>query len=175
LTQLHETQLDPAEIAELYLKYSDALSRFLRGVLRDPLLAHDVLQSTFTKLVELGHTTREGSRKAWLFQVAYREAMAVRRRQMTGQRVLQQVARTQPETCQTGEDALIRGETIQRVRDALRDLPETQQQVVRMRVYEEKSFAQIARELGIPLGTALGRMRSALTKLRQILPGEQLD
>jgi len=45
-------------------------------------------------------------------------------------------------------------------------LPPEQQQVVRMRIYEDKTFAVIAAELGIPLGTALGRMRTALIKLR---------
>ena len=37
---------------------------------------------------------------------------------------------------------------------------------MRMRIYEEKTFAVIAKELGIPLGTALGRMRTALMKLK---------
>ena len=38
-----------------------------------------------------------------------------------------------------------------------------------MRIYEEKTFAVIAKELKIPLGTALGRMRAALIKLRSRL------
>ena len=61
---------------------------------------------------------------------------------------------------------LVRAETIQLVRRAIRELPAEQQQVVRMRIYENKTFAVIAAELGIPLGTALGRMRTALIKLR---------
>jgi RNA polymerase sigma-70 factor (ECF subfamily) len=39
-----------------------------------------------------------------------------------------------------------------------------------MRIYEEKTFATIAEELGIPLGTALARMRAALEKLRRSVP-----
>ena len=38
-----------------------------------------------------------------------------------------------------------------------------------MRIYEEKKFVEIADELNIPLGTALGRMRSGLQKLRTSL------
>jgi RNA polymerase sigma-70 factor (ECF subfamily) len=48
----------------------------------------------------------------------------------------------------------------------LEELPAEQRQVVRMRIYEEKTFAIIAKELKIPIGTALGRMRSALQKLK---------
>jgi len=40
-------------------------------------------------------------------------------------------------------------------------------------IYEEKTFAVIAEELGIPLGTALARMRSALEKLRRRLSSEE--
>jgi RNA polymerase sigma-70 factor (ECF subfamily) len=35
-----------------------------------------------------------------------------------------------------------------------------------MRIYEQKTFATISKELQIPLGTALARMRSAVFKLQ---------
>jgi hypothetical protein len=44
-----------------------------------------------------------------------------------------------------------------------------------MRIYEEKTFAVIAKELKIPLGTALGRMRAAMIKLRARLAEEGTD
>jgi RNA polymerase sigma-70 factor (ECF subfamily) len=171
LAELNQEQLDPAEVAALYLEHADALKRFLRGVLRDPLLANDVLQTTFARLLEVGHTSRHESRRAWLFQVAYREALAVRRRQSTGERILRQAAWSRQATGPMGqEDLLIRRETIERMRNALSQLPPAQQQIVKKRVYEEKRFREIARELKIPLGTALGRMRAALQRLRSILP-----
>ena len=49
----------------------------------------------------------------------------------------------------------------------LAGLPDKQRQIVHMRIYEEKTFAVIAEELDIPLGTALARMRTALAKLRK--------
>ena len=45
--------------------------------------------------------------------------------------------------------------------------------MVLARVYEEKTFAQIAGESGLPLGTVLTRMRRALEKLRRTMrPGD---
>ena len=41
-----------------------------------------------------------------------------------------------------------------------------------MRMHEEKTFATIADELGVPLGTVLSRMQAALKKLRQRLDGK---
>jgi DNA-directed RNA polymerase specialized sigma24 family protein len=55
------------------------------------------------------------------------------------------------------------------VRAALVTLPLEQQQIVQLRIYDERTFADIAAELGIPLGTALTRMRLALEKLRAAL------
>jgi RNA polymerase sigma factor (sigma-70 family) len=175
LTELQQERLDPAEVAALYVEHADALRRFLRGVLRDSELANDVLQATFAKLLEVGHTTRQRSRRAWLFQVAYREAMAIRRRRATGERVLQRVAWMRSPHGASSEDALVRRETIERIRDELRSLPAAQQQIVRMRIYDTKTFAEISQDLEIPIGTALGRMRAALEKLRRALGPEHDD
>ncbi|MCA9247413.1 MAG: hypothetical protein KDA42_09870, partial [Planctomycetales bacterium] len=52
------------------------------------------------------------------------------------------------------------------------ELPSEQREVVRMRIYEEKKFAEIAAELELPLGTVLTRMRLALKKLEAALGQE---
>jgi len=162
-----EDRLDPAAIAALYVDCAEPLRRFLLGILRDPSLANDVLQATFAKAVQVGHATCAESRKAWLFQVAYHEAAAVRRRQALASRAQRQLVWSQRATEDSAEEPLIRFETVEAVRAALARLPAKQRQVVRMRIYEEKTFATIAEELGIPLGTALARMRAALDKLRK--------
>jgi RNA polymerase sigma-70 factor (ECF subfamily) len=165
-------RIDTSTVAALYAEHAAELQRFLMGVLRDSQLASDVLQTTFTRMVEQGHCTREESRKAWLFRVAYREALAIRRRQAMGRRHLQRVGWTRHPVSRTVDEAMIHSEQVDAVRQALSALPLPQRQVVRMRVYEDKTFAQIAAELGIPLGTALGRMRSALMKLRRTCTDE---
>ncbi len=42
-----------------------------------------------------------------------------------------------------------------------------------MRIFEEKTFAAIARELSAPLGTVLTRMRLALDKLARELKADK--
>ncbi len=172
MSGVKQTKLDQAVVEALFNEHRDELHRFLLGVLRDWQLAHDVLQSAFARLVERGHETREESRKAWLFRVAFHEAMAVRRREGVGDKVFQKLAWTAGRAHPSADDPLLRRELVERVRSALDELPASQRQVVRMRIYEGKTFAVIAAELSIPLGTALARMRSALMKLRRILTGE---
>lgn len=166
MTAADSGKLDPSLVAALYVDHGEELRRFLLGLLRDSQLAADVLQATFTKMVERGHETREESRKAWLFRVAYHEAMAWRRRQAVGDRIVRKVARSENGLSAAADEPLIRLEAVEGVRAAMEELPADQRQIVRMRIYEEKTFAVIAEELNIPLGTALGRMRAALIKLR---------
>jgi RNA polymerase sigma factor (sigma-70 family) len=166
LPQENECHLDSSIVAALYVEHGEELRRFLLGILKDAQLTSDVLQATFVKMVERGHETKEASRKAWLFRVAYHEAMAIRRREGVGSKVLRRVAWHTSTAAGSADEPLLRLESVQSVREALKDLPPEQRQVVRMRIYEEKTFATIAKELKIPLGTALGRMRAAMMKLR---------
>jgi len=168
-------QLDPSVMAALYVEHGEELRRFLLGILRDAQLTSDVLQATFVKMVQRGHETQEGSRKAWLFRVAYHEAMAYRRREGVGDKVLRRMAWHTSGMAAGADEPLLRLEAVHSVREALEQLPPEQRQVVRMRIYEEKTFATIAKELKIPLGTALGRMRAAMIKLRARLGGERSE
>ena len=59
------------------------------------------------------------------------------------------------------------------VRLAMTQLSSEQAQVLRLSFYEEQPHAQIARELGIPLGTVKSRVRLAVTHLRRALEGLQ--
>jgi len=67
------------------------------------------------------------------------------------------------------ESSALRQEAIEQVKRAIELLTPAQQQVVRLRIYEDRKFAEIAEELGIPLGTVLTRMRTATQKLQQTL------
>lgn len=67
------------------------------------------------------------------------------------------------------DDSLEWAERDDRVRLAMRDLPDEQMTVVRMSFFEDKPHGDIARILGIPLGTVKSRLRLAMAKLRERL------
>ena len=162
-------QLDPADVAELYAEHAAELRAFLTGVLRNADWAAEALQSTFVKAAEAGHTAQRATIKGWLFRVAYNEAMLLRRRQEVDHRATRKVAwQLNPESAAV-DSGLLQQETIERVRRGLDTLPSDQKLVVRMRIYEDKTFSKIAEELGIPLGTVVTRMRAALQKLNREL------
>jgi RNA polymerase sigma-70 factor (ECF subfamily) len=173
LTGSDDGRLDPSVVAALYVKHADELRAFLTGVLRDGELAGEALQATFAKAVEQGHTARQESLKGWLFRVAYNEAMGIRRRQQTQKRIYNKLAWNQNASSHSPEETVVRWEQVELVRAALKILPDEQQQVVRMRIYDEKTFQVIADELNLPLGTVLTRMRLALKKLAACFDSEK--
>ena len=162
-----DQRLEPGVVAALFVKHAEELRRFLMGVVRNHELAADVLQITFAKAVELGHTAREESLKGWLFRVAFNEAIAQRRRLGVQSRANTELANRGLRESPTPESHLLRWENVEQVRAALEKLPAEQREVVRMRIYEDKKFIEIATELGLPLGTVLTRMQLALKKLRK--------
>lgn len=64
---------------------------------------------------------------------------------------------------------LLQGEEFDRLRDATRLLSPEQSEVIRYRFFEGLTFQEIADRVGIPLGTALSRVRAAILRLKREL------
>lgn len=163
-------RLSPDRVAAVYAELGVEIRAFLLGLTRDPEQTEELLQATFSRLVEAGHTARDESLRGWLFRVAYNEVMRQRRRRGVHRRGLERLWR------EAGEDAaaapwngLVRSEEVERVGRALRLLPAEQRHVVERRIWGGKTFAEIAAEIDAPLGTVLTRMRLALAKLEKSL------
>jgi RNA polymerase sigma-70 factor (ECF subfamily) len=158
------------DIDAAYQQHAELLHGFLCGVLRNDALVADAIQATFLKLLEQGDKLRDlASLKSWLFQVAFNEAMLVKRKKKTARDHSQQVA-WRSEAIRTGHEApdleVLKKEQSEQVRIAIESLPAPQQVVVRKRIYEGLKFREIAEELDVPLGTILARMQSAIRKLK---------
>lgn len=156
-------------IGGLYEQLAPELRAFLLGLLRNHDLADEALHATFVRIIEKQETIRDSNPRGWLFQVAYHEAMAVRRRQGVERRGLQGLAWLKREPESSPDARLVRTEVARRIRQSLHALPPEQRLVVQKRIEQNQTFAAIAAELQVPLGTVLTRMRLALRKLQQQL------
>ena len=157
-------------LAALFHEHADRLRGMLWGVLRNREAVEDVVQTTFAKALESTGDVRSASWKSWLFQVAYNEAILLRRKEGVQQRAFQKVVAGQPPAEEVWPgNGLATRELVDRVGRLLSELPPEQQEVVRRRMHDEQTFAEIAAELGVPLGTVLTRMRLATEKLRKAL------
>ncbi len=152
---------------------------FVFGILRNNELVGDVLQTVFQKALEHGDSVDPLAVRAWLTRVAHNEALLLKRKQGVDSRALTVLGSRQLGAGQSGSDPaalpideLIRRETAERVRAAVQRLPPDQRFVVEKRIHGDQTFAEIAADLQVPLGTVLTRMRLALAKLRLALADE---
>lgn len=165
-------KLDEAQFSVWHGQFAGDLRAFLCGVLKDPEAADEALQRTWVKLWQAGTTVEPGKIRGWLFQVAYREALQLRRsRQLQTRKLAEWVTLKRIQQQSTNDPVaqeLIDHEEQVALKAALETLPEEQRQVVRQRLGDDRTFQQIADEQFLPLGTVLTRMRLAMAKLQKI-------
>jgi RNA polymerase sigma-70 factor (ECF subfamily) len=108
----------------------------------------------------------------WVFTIARNQRIdrLRRKRSRTADNLLD--PSDEPDMPPSGEDIAIVAEREQGVRKALERLPIDQSTIVRLSFFAEKPHAQIAQELGIPLGTVKSRVRLALNRLRTLLDSD---
>ena len=164
--------LDPDTVADCHLAFSKILERYAWAIVRDWSLAADVVQASFVALARFGGDVAPEARKSWLFRVAHREALRVRERQKPYSQSSQLATSAVLENQATYEvnplTKMAAQEEAEDLRDKINLLAVEQRQVLRLRFFENKTFAEIAVALQIPLGTALSRMRLALERLRSM-------
>ena len=110
-----------------------------------------------------------GGFKAWLFRIATNKAndhWRSRGREKAAKDGLRLVTdESHPDAAHRLEGT----EQEQKLRRAIEQLPEVQRQVLMLRYYSNMKFVDIAKTLGCPLNTALGRVHKAMIKLRQFM------
>ncbi|HBB75156.1 MAG TPA: sigma-70 family RNA polymerase sigma factor [Planctomycetaceae bacterium] len=171
---VRDVQAALRRVREAYECWAPEIRAFLVGLTRDVEAAEELVQVTFGRLVEAGTAAGESSLRGWLFRVAHNEAMLARRKAgVRGRGVEAAGIRAEQAGRLDGEQppwtALVRAEEVARVRAAIERLPPEQRAVVEGRIDDGRTFAQIASEAGLPLGTVLTRMRLAHESLRKAL------
>lgn len=64
---------------------------------------------------------------------------------------------------------LLRNEELEELKSALEALPEKHREIIRLKSFQDCSYAEIADILDIPIGTVMSRLYAARSKLREIL------
>ena len=121
------------------------------------------MHTVFVKLSSMGAELLGVRQPAsYLHRMLHTTWMDARRRVVTGERLVEQVA-VDVESAQPAFEASID------VARALDELPEEQRQVVVLHLIEGFSFREIGRLTGVSLFTAAGRYRLAVGRLRKLL------
>ncbi|HEX8141651.1 MAG TPA: sigma-70 family RNA polymerase sigma factor [Pyrinomonadaceae bacterium] len=166
---------DEVALASLYDRYRLILFGLILRILHSRPEAEDVLQDVFIQVWKKAADFNEerGRPFTWLVTLARSRAIDRLRSLSSRQRVADEFVQDAPESISDSEADAFQSEQREVVRDALRELPSDQRQALVLAYFEGLTQTEIAAKLGAPLGTVKTRMRSGMTKLRELL-GEQM-
>ncbi len=153
-----------------YDRFSSLAYTFAMRILRSRPEAEDLVQEVFLQVWNQAASfdPKRGKPEAWLITITKSRAIdkiRSRRRKEQGTPVFEEIARVK--TMEAGGDALAHAEQKWQVEGAMAELSGIQKTALEMAYFEGKTQTEIARELGVPVGTIKTRIRDGLLKLRQ--------
>jgi RNA polymerase sigma-70 factor, ECF subfamily len=107
--------------------------------------------------------------KAWLFRIATNKANDLWRSRGRERAAKEGLRLVTDESAPWAGERAQGDEMSQKLLRAIDRLPESQKQILALRYYSNMKFVDIAKLLGCPLNTALGRVHKAMIKLRQLM------
>ena len=153
--------------AERLVDLIPRLRRYARALVGDRASADDLVQDTLERAWAKLHLYRRGTDlRAWLFTVMHN----VHVNKVRATRATDTLDDEMPELAIRAPqgDALV-------VRDldrAIALLPTEQRAVLLLVTLEDMSYEEVARALGIPMGTVMSRLSRAREKLRALMLGQ---
>jgi RNA polymerase sigma-70 factor (ECF subfamily) len=170
----------------LLQRHQEAIFKFIYNKLKDTELSNDLFQETFVKVIQklkLGAYQEEGKFLPWVLRIAHNLVIdhfrKVTKHRMISERhswsedynIFHRIA---------SEDLnYVQRTTAEEIADQLHvlmaHLPDTQREIIYMRLFEERSFKEISESEGVSINTALGRMRYALLNLRKMIDEHALS
>jgi RNA polymerase sigma-70 factor (ECF subfamily) len=163
---------DRAAISTVYAAHHEAIRAFARRFLGERAAAEDVVHDTFVALPKaIGKFRGDGALRTFLIGIAVNHA---RRhiRTATRRRGYEAVPDELAPTASDGRGDAVRRVLVQRMFEALDDLPIDQRVAFVLCDVEERSAPEVAAIVGVPEATVRTRLFHARRKLRLVL-GEE--
>lgn len=176
---------DEKAFEALLMRHKDKIYRFVYLKVRDGALAEDIFQETFIKIVntlKAGSYNEEGKFLPWAMRIAhnlvidhFRKANKVRLiSESSSAKDDFNIFHTLKLEDENIQDEMTRVELEGQMVELIEHLPDTQRDILKMRIFNEMSFKDIAEMEDISINTALGRMRYALINLRKLIEKHDL-
>ena len=166
----------------LLKRHQNKVFNYILRVVKNEDVANDIFQETFVKAIltiKQGRYTENGKFPAWISRIAHNLIIYFYRQEKSENLQSADIEEidilNRKELCDaTIEDIIIADQITNDVKALICELPELQQEVLRMRYYSNLSFKEIAEKTGVSINTALGRMRYAIINLRRIAKEKQV-
>jgi RNA polymerase sigma-70 factor (ECF subfamily) len=155
------------DLERIHDEHAVAMFRHGLALLRDETAVRDVLQDVFLKLAEGrgGSSDDLENERAYLLRMVHHAAIDRMRRAKVRAEHASRPPAELFERCPDPDREAFR----RQLEKALEQLPAEQREVVVLKLWEERTFDEIARICDIPPNTAASRYRYGLDKLRGLL------
>ncbi|HLP04057.1 MAG TPA: sigma-70 family RNA polymerase sigma factor [Paludibacter sp.] len=157
-------------------RYKSKVYTYIYLIVRNKELTEDIFQDTFVKAIatiQQGRYTETGKFVAWINRIAHNLIIDHFRREknentFSSDAVDYDIINNAKLSEKSVEDIISNEQVLVDVVNLIELLPQSQQNVIRMRFFEDLSFKEIAEKTDVSINTALGRMRYALLNMRRI-------
>jgi RNA polymerase sigma factor (sigma-70 family) len=166
---------DPAAARALVRRHQQRVFGLALAILGDHHAAEDTAQETFVRVWRRADSfdPRRASAVTWLLAITRNAAIDARRVRIASPVDPQDLLFAQLATGTDPQDRALFGADVERVRDALVDLPRPQRDALLLAAYLGLTANEVADAQQVPLGTAKTRIRDGLRKLRAQLYDEE--
>ena len=157
-------------------RYQDQIYNYVYSLVRDRQLCDDIFQDTFVKIIRVikaGGYKDEGKFIQFAMRIAHNLVIDHFRKEnrlpvVESSSEDYNYVDNAPITDPSVEQGMIIDQIHSDLRKMIELLPTEQREVLRMRLYDDLSFKEIADLTNVSINTALGRMRYALINLRKM-------
>lgn len=159
---------DEAALESIYREYGGAVKHVASRVLRDDVLAEDVVQDVFVSFWKSpgNFDSERGSLRTYLLTIAHRRAVDVVRSEEARNR--REDASSPGESIDLEHEVWVRSQS-EMVRRAVASLGDDERKAISLAYFGGLSYVEVAKQLGEPEGTVKSRIRSGMRKLSTAL------
>jgi RNA polymerase sigma-70 factor (ECF subfamily) len=164
---------DREAFAFLFNHFAPRVKSYLLRLGAQPEMAEELAQeSLLTVWRRAGaYNPAVAAASTWIFTIARNLRIDLARRAARATQVRDPLEDLAPEA--TPDEALIAVQDEARIRRAMASLSDDQAKVISLAFFADKPHSEIARDLGLPLGTVKSRLRLAMARLRALLDDRQ--
>lgn len=183
---MNKTSLNDSELLSLYIvgneeafeellnRHKDRVFTTIYLIVKDRYTAEDLMQEVFIKAIRTiksGRYNEEGKFLPWILRIAHNLSIDHFRKAKRYPTIIMEDGSSLFNSLEFSEASIenehIKQDTHNLLKAFIKELPDTQREVLIMRHYMKMSFQEIADATDVSINTALGRMRYALINLKK--------
>lgn len=181
---------DREAFAKLYQRHGPAVHRLCQRLIPDPQRAEDAFTDAFLNALRKAHTwTPKRPVRPWLLRIARNRCLNLRRDEQRRRTLSLDASAGKDPGASSGEGAALgarlsgnetpppervaRQESLVQLREAMAQLPDSQREVIEMRMFDGLSCAEIGQVLDCKVGTVWSRIHNAMESLRVSMEKEE--